>query len=312
MQEDYVKTVIREYLKNQPSITSIGTEFCPAKNCCVTDLIGYEGKKIRYLVECKGSGAPGVIAGGIGQACQYYYQKLYSKSIDKKAKILFACPYDMKKFLDLMKIPKEINQILLVKEDGIITFYKETKSKKIVNQIQLPGTSYIEGLDLNLFKKVLILLFKLKREDKNRKRFGEIMHKIVPTFSEDTHRKNTLVPLRDMGVVERFDLTPHGYYLYGVLKRSEKEFNQLMISKFYPFVINILNAIIQFARDTKQDLSCVKFNNKEIEKKIVETYGAEVRFFDYRRLTYGIKLLVDIGALVPCKKGYKISKITNF
>lgn len=316
MEESEVVSIMRNFLENLPDVTSVGTEFCPNTNCCKTDLKAYAGDKIKYLIECKGSLKPGGIAGGIGQAYQYYYQRKYSKSISQDVKIYFACPYDMKKYLDYMNIPCEINAIYLTKENGEIILYQRTKNIKIQNQIQLKGTFFIEGVKIGLIKEVILLLGSIREEKKNRKDFGKMMYERYSSLSADTHAKNSLIPLRDIGLVQGFDLTPEGYRIYLAIKKSDKKFKGIIVEKFYPFIINILNAILQHSKDTNQKIDFVTFNQKDLEKKIIEIYGAEVRFFDTRRLSYGLQILEEIGAIKKIikggKKGYEIIKIVNF
>lgn len=316
MEEPEVVSIMRGFLEKFPDVTNVGTEFCPNINCCTTDLTAYSGEKIKYIVECKGSLKPGSIAGGLGQAYQYYYQKKYSPSIMLDAKIYFACPYDMKKYLDFMNIPKEIDAIYLTKENGEVILYQKTKNLVVQNQIQLKGTSFIEGVTIGLIKEVILLIGSLNEKEKNRKEFGKLMHEKYPSLGADTHSKNSLIPLRDMGLVEGFDLTPEGYRTYLAIMKSDKKFINIMVEKFYPFIINIMNAIIHHTRETNQKLDFVTFNQKDIEKKIKDIYGAEVRFFDSRRLSYGLQILEEIGAIKKInrngKKGYEIIKITNF
>lgn len=316
MEESEVVSIMRSFLENLLDVTSVGIEFCPNTNCCKTDLRAYSEDKIKYLVECKGSLKPGGIAGGIGQAYQYYYQRKYSKSVFQDAKIYFACPYDMKKYLDYMNIPHEINAVYLVKKDGQVVLYKRTKSMKVQNQIQLKGTFFIEGIKIGLIKEVILLLGSLEEEKRNRKYFGKMMHKKYPSLSANTHTKNSLIPLRDLGLVQGFNLTPEGYKIYLAIKESDKKFKGIMVEKFFPFIINIINAILQHSKDTNQKIDFITFNQKDLEKKISDIYGAEVRFFDVRRLSYGLQILEEIGAIKKIikggKKGYEIIKITNF
>jgi hypothetical protein len=72
MNEPEVVDAIRNYFKNKPDVTFVSGEQPFIDNGCVSDIIGYSGDKIKYIVECKGSGNPGTIAGGIGQAYQYF------------------------------------------------------------------------------------------------------------------------------------------------------------------------------------------------------------------------------------------------
>ena len=67
--------------------------------------------------------SPGGIAGGMGQAYQYEYQKQFLKGIKNQKYILLADT-----FLDLMQIPSEIKGVWLVDENSKVRAYKKPKN----------------------------------------------------------------------------------------------------------------------------------------------------------------------------------------
>lgn len=313
MEESEVVDAVKNYLISLPDVSNIGGEFTFVKNGCVSDVIAYSNKKIKYIVECKGSGNPGSIAGGIGQAYQYAFQKKFNNSVAEDSEVYFACPEDRKNILDVMMIPKEVKKILLIKENKEILIYKSSKKNSIENILRIHGTTYLEATTIELITIAIEVLFNLKEEERNRSLFMEIMKEKYPKIQD--HR-NTLITPRGLGLVENYNLTPKGYYFYGLLKRNKNEFRSELIKLLYPSLIVIINAFIVYIKESNQNLNKFIFTNKVIESQIKKIYGGEVDFFNERRISYGVKILEEIGVLEKYKEENKIynriNKISNF
>lgn len=310
MEEYEVVEAVKSYLKNLPDVSEIGSEFTFIKNGCTSDVIGYSNGKIKYIVECKGSGSPGNIAGGIGQAYQYDFQKKFNSIVAEDSEVYFACPEDRKNFLEVMKIPNEVKKILLINSQKEITIFKRSKKNSIENILQIEGTTYLEATTVELITLTIDVIFNLKDDERNKSSFLKIMKEKYPSI---TDHRNTLITPRGLGLVNNYKLTPKGYYFYGLLKENKIEFKKELIKLLYPSLIVIINAFIVYIKNSEQKLNEFNFNQKDIENEIKTIYGGEVNYFDYRRLSYGIKILQEIGVLEKLEnKKYKINKIANF
>jgi hypothetical protein len=307
MDEPKVKFAIRRYFEKIPNVSATDVEFKFIENGCTCDVIAFVNNKIKYIIECKGSLSPGDIAGGIGQAYQYFYQKKYNSSVANDAEVFFACPYDMEKYLNIMQIPKEI-QILLVDNDKNIILYKSKKNKSKNKVIQIEGTTYLEATKIKDIKHIISVLYNMKNRDKN-----EFKKMMVEKNNKINDPRNYLISLRSLGLVEsnNYSLTPKGYYFYGLLNKDEKEFNIEIIKLLYPSLIVVIDGIIRYIKDTNQLLSKFTFTYKELETKINDIYGAEVNYFDHRRLTYPIKILLEINVLSKTGKYYSLNKVNH-
>lgn len=313
MKEHEVVDAIKKYLSSLQDVSGVGTEYTFIKNGCTSDVIGYSNNKIKYIVECKGSGNPGTIAGGIGQAYQYAHQRRFNQVVAEESEVYFACPEDRKNILDTMKIPREVKKILLIKENKDILIYKSSKKNNVENILRIDGTTYLEATTIKSIILIIEVLFNLKPNERNKNSFIKIMK------NKDTNLKdyrNILITPRGLGLVENYSLTPKGYYFYGLLKRNEQEFRNELIKLLYPSLIVIINAFIVYIKESNQNLSKFRFTLKNIEKQIIKIYGTEVDFFNDRRLSYGVKILREIGVLEDFREDNKtysrINKITNF
>jgi len=320
MEEPVVVDAVKKYIQNLPEVVyAEAREYCFVKNGCFSDVIGYSNdKKIRYIVECKGSGSPGTIAGGIGQAYQYFFQKSFDKkNASPNAEVYFACPEDRRFLLDVMKIPKEITKVLLVKENKDIIIYKTSKNKRHENILQLSETVYLEQFTLKGFICSLKVLFKLGNNERSKgifeKKFLEKM-KIISPSTKISDARNVLIGPRNMGLVHNFKLTPKGYYLYGIYVNSKEEFKKELIKLIYPSLHVILNALIIYIGRTDQKINKFTYTLQDLEKEICKFYDAkEVMFFQYRRLSYPINILKELDILkeyiIEGKKYNHLTKI---
>lgn len=314
MKEPEVVDAIKNFISSKPDVSGISTEKIFIKNGCTSDVVGYSNGKIKYIIECKGSVSPGGIAGGLGQAVQYYFQKNYDSSVSKDAEVFFACPQNMTSYLDVMIIPKEIKNIFLVKENKEVVLYKKSNKKNIENILQIEGTTYLEATTIELITLSLQVLFSLNENERNKKNFEKKMKELYPKI---TDHRNTLITPRNLGLVSTdYNLTPKGYFFYGLLKRNKSEFRKELIKLLNPYLIVLLNGLIQHIKNTNQPINKFKSTNKEIEKAIIDFYGSEVNFFDDRRISYGMGLLKEIGAIEEFsednKKFLKLNKIIDF
>lgn len=321
MDENEVKRIIKRFLKQSPLYGTISPEQQIIVGGCTADF-GVESPKGDgvLLIECKGSGNPGTIAGGIGQAVQYNYQKKFNSTY-KNANIWFVCPRDIISILNKFYIPKNI-EIKLVERPNKVFDYRRTAST-IESELQLPGTFYIEGIRIKFIREAIRVIFNLCKEKEgalNREEIKKELGKKCSRLSASAHR-NTLITLSSLDIIygagkQRNRLTPKGYRLYGILNQSEEEFNNEMIDIFYPFLINVINAFLAIALNKGQKLDEIKCSNKEISKKINELYGEEVRYLNNpRRINTIIHILEELGVLISSEgrraKKYKINKLIH-
>lgn len=316
MNETVVKRIIKSYLERQPGISKILTEQPIIDNGCVADIIAISfSGEIKYVVECKGSGNPGTLAGGIGQAYQYLYQKQFNKQA-KNAKIWFVCPQDCEQKLKVLKIPNEIEVFLVAAPSNVVAYIQRGKKQFLTSELQLPQTFYVEGIKLDVIKEAIKVIEKLQRKRKrklSRELIKQNLGKYYSRLSPSSHR-NTLITMSSLGIIDNDNrLTPEGYRLFGILKRSEQLFFNEMISIFYSFLINVLNAMIVLARDKNQYLNNIECTNEEICKKINELYGQEVRYLNNpRRMNTILHILEEVGAITFISRGhYRINGLIH-
>lgn len=308
MIEPDVVSAIKKYIGSLPDVKTVSGEYRFVPDGCTSDVIGYDfAGKIKYIVECKGSTSPGVIAGGIGQAYQYEYQKRYDKNVAKDSGVYFACPIDMRAYLDFMEIPKQIKSIFLVNQNKTISIYNTSKKKNNNNILQIAGTAYLEATSIELITLSIETLVELEEKKRNKRDFEDIMKLKYPKIKD--HR-NTLITPRSLGLVDRYELTPKGYSLYSILKRNKEEYKNELIKLLYPSLMVVTNALVLFVRDSKKSLHSFTFTTKDLESKIIEIYGGEVNYFDFRRLSSPIKILQEIGVLTINKdSSFKLNNL---
>jgi len=318
MEESKVVQFVKAHLQSLPQISKISTNQQIIPSGCEADIIAESTSgKIFYIVECKGSGNHGDIAGGIGQAYQYNYQKQFNKNATN-AEVWFACPEDRIKILSMFEIPKGI-RIVLVKNNGSIVHYTHRKfSKTSISELQLPGTFYIEGIRLDVIKETIISIKFLSQNITgkiNRALIKNEVNKKCPRLSASAHR-NTLITLSSLGIIDSNNrLTPEGYRLYGLIESTPSLFFKEMIKIFDPFSINVLNALLLIAKMNKQPIDNITCSNKEICNIITKFYGIEIRYLNNtRRVNTILHILEEIGAIAITKKSknkliYCVNKI---
>jgi hypothetical protein len=316
MKELIVKKIIKSYLKKQPGVSKILTEQSLIKDGVVADLIAISPSgEIKYVVECKGSVNPGTLAGGLGQAYQYSYQKQFNQQ-SKNARVWFACPKDCESILKVFKIPNEVEVFLVEEPSNVFAYIQRGKKRTIIQEFQLPQTFFVEGINLDLIKESIKVIERLQRKRKgklNRELIKQTLEKFCPRLSSSSHR-NTLITLSSLGIIDDDNrLTPEGFRLFGTLKTSEQSFFNEMINIFYSFLINVLNALIVLACDKNQSPNNIECTNEEICKKINELYGQEVRYLNNpRRMNTILHILEEVGAITFINRGhYRINGLIH-
>lgn len=314
MDEPEVVKIIEDYLKSFPNIRRTIKEQPIIQNSVITDIFGEEEDgTISYIVEAKGSESPGTIAGGIGQAFQYNYQKRYNNKTEN-AQVIFACPKDVEHILINFLIPEDI-EVWVIDDSGKVFNFQVNQSRESKSELQLPGTFFVEGITIQAIREAIILINQLGKnsEKLDRKTIQEALEERCPYLSASGHR-NTLITLSTLSIINNQNkLTPKGWQLYGLLQESEEKFKRKMIETFYPFIINVLNALIEISKDKNESINKINCTQTEISKKINHLYNTNVRFFNNpRRISTVIKILEELEVIVRSSPSqYKILKLIH-
>ncbi len=314
MEESKVVQIVEAYLNSFPTMRRTIKEQPIIQNSVLTDIFGEEEDgTISYIVEAKGSESPGTIAGGIGQALQYNYQKRYNNKTEN-ARVVFACPKDVEHILVNFIIPEDI-EVWVIDDSGRVFNFQVDQSRESKSELQLPGTFFIEGITIQVIKDAIILINQLGKnsEKLDRKIIQEELEKICPYLSASGHR-NTLITLSTLSIINNQNtLTPKGWQLYGLLQESEVKFKRKMIETFYPFIINVLNALLEISKDKNESINNINCTQIEISKKINYLYNTNVRFFNNpRRISTVVKILEELEIIErPSLHQYNILKLIH-
>ena len=306
MEESKVVQIVEAYLNSFPTMRRTIKEQPIIQNSVLTDIFGEEEDgTISYIVEAKGSESPGTIAGGIGQALQYNYQKRYNNKTEN-ARVVFACPKDVEHILVNFIIPEDI-EVWVIDDSGRVFNFQVDQSRESKSELQLPGTFFIEGITIQVIKDAIILINQLGKnsEKLDRKIIQEELEKICPYLSASGHR-NTLITLSTLSIINNQNtLTPKGWQLYGLLQESEVKFKRKMIETFYPFIINVLNALLEISKDKNESINNINCTQIEISKKI--------NFFNNpRRISTVVKILEELEIIErPSLHQYNILKLIH-
>jgi len=301
-----VKKYVRKWLENQPEVDQILSEQPLIIGGLITDFITKNRLgEILHIIECKGSVDIGELARGIGQAYQYDYQRRKNK-MAQKATTLFICPEDVVQELNMLKVPKNIRVYLVSKSGTLYERKKHPVSKSVEMELQLPRTFYIRDVELNHLKDIIQLIHSMSRKNPEKLSQDEILDAIEKKFPHIAAKGyNHLITLRSLELLDdRNLLTPKGYEIYDLIRTSNEAFLREMCECFYPFIINVLNAIVTIAFEKKFQLDNIKCTSKEIADKICSIWGTKVRFlYDPRTVGTTLRILRELGAIEEVRRG---------
>ena len=314
MDEDTVKKYTRKWLENQAGVDQILAEQQLVPGGLVADFLT-KGKagKVLHVVECKGSVDIGELAKGIGQSYQYDYQK-QKNSMSKDAEVFFVCPRDVEKELDLLRVPDGISVYMISKSGTIYQRKRHPVSKSVEMELQLPRTFYIRDLELNHIESIIKLVHEMGRKSPEGLSQEEILETIGKEFPYIAARGyNHLISLRSLGLLdERNLLSPSGHEVHELIMTSKEAFLREMCDSFYPFIINILNALVEIALETGSSLSKINCTSKDIADKICKVWGTRVRFlYDPRTVGTTLRILRELGAIEESDSGIKLKRLVH-
>ena len=315
MNENSVKRYVRKWLQNQSHVAEILPEQHLIVGGLVTDFISKNRVgEILHIIECKGSVDIGELAKGIGQAYQYDHQR-HKNKLAQKAKVLFVCPNDVVKELDMLKIPKTIKVYLVSKGGTLFERKKHPVSKATEIELQLPRTFYIRDVELNHLENIIQLVHEMGRRKPEGLPQDEILDKIRKKHPHIAARGyNHLITLRSLGLLDgRNMLTPRGHEIHDLIRTSKEAFLREMCECFYPFIINVLNAVIAIAVEKGSPIDEIKCTSKDIANKICSIWGTKVRFlYDPRTVGTTLRILKELGAIEEIGKGkIKLKKLVH-
>lgn len=313
MNEDVVVDHTQQWLTKLPNVTSVQRNQIITTGGLEADLVGYNsGGDGVYVVECKGSVGLNGIVQGLGQVYQYTYQKSLSRKW-QLADVLFVLPDDNASILDRLKIPHEV-KVYLVSQSGQISERIRRRGAKPTVELQLPNTFYIRDCEINHFKGILIIIDELSRAKTGSIASREIrkeIHRRHANIAASSY--NHLITLRSLGILGAHNrLTPKGYQIFGLLEKGDEPFNREFSEMFYCFLINVMNAVLLIANDNNTPLNSIRCTDKDIAKKICDTWNATVRFmYDPRTVGTAKRILRELGALDFTKSSVNLKKLVH-
>lgn len=314
LDEDTVKRYVKKWLENQAGVDQILAEQQLVPGGLATDfLTKNKVGKILHVVECKGSVDIGELAKGIGQGYQYDYQK-QKNSMSKKAKVLLICPEDVENELDLLEVPNSISVYLVSKSGTLYQRKRHPVSKSVEMELQLPRTFYIRDLELNHLESIIKLIHEMGRKSPE----GLLQEKILETIGKKfpyiaARGYNHLITLRSLGLLDEKNLlSPNGHEVHELIMTSKEAFLREMCDAFYPFIINVLNALIEIALETGSPLSKINCTSKDIADRICGTWGTKVRFlYDARTVGTTLRILRELGAIEGSDGRIKLKRLVH-
>jgi hypothetical protein len=314
LDENTVKKYVAKWLQSQKEVNQVLTEQQLIPGGLATDFVTKNNSgKMLHVIECKGSVDIGELAKGLGQAYQYDYQKLRNP-IAHDAKALFVCPEDVEHELQLLRIPDGIAVFLVSKSGVLYQRKKHPVSKSAEMELQLPGTFYIRDVELNHLESIVKLIHELGRKTPQGLQQEELLSHIKTEFPKIAARGyNHLITLRSLGLVDDKNLlTPKGHEVHGLIKTSKQAFLREMCDYFYPFIINVLDAIVEIALETKSNLDSVECSANDLAQRICRTWGTKVRFlYDPRTVGTTLRILRELGAIDFLNGGIRLKRLVH-
>ncbi|MFX0086752.1 MAG: hypothetical protein ACFFAU_13860 [Candidatus Hodarchaeota archaeon] len=320
MEEPDVVRIFEYHLRSFKNVSDVRKDQKIISDGLVTDLMSFDIQgKILHIAECKGSVSIGKLAKGIGQAYQYKFQA--ERNLEAKdAEIIFVCPKDSQENLNRLKIPKFVKTYLIGGETDIVQF--NPIRARGSSEIQIRGTFYIEGFEIKFVEWALKAIINLTNSEKNKLDRDEVNQEILRVAQEAgeesslSDHRNTLITLSNLNIIDNNNfLTPKGYRLYGMLISNYDSYKNELVKHFYPFLINIQNALIEIAKRNNNNLTEIRCTQKEIGEEVCRIYGREVRYFNNpRRISTMLKICTEIGMIeqLPGNKYHLIKLISPF
>ena len=314
MEENTVKKYVRKWLENQTGVDQVLTEQQLVPGGLATDFITKSKVGgILHAVECKGSVDIGELAKGIGQAYQYDYQK-QKNPLSKDASAIFVCPQDVEDQLDMLRIPEGISVYLVSKSGTLYGRKKHPVSKSTEMELQLPRTFYIRDVELNHLESIIKLIHEMGRKSPEGLAQEEILHAVEKKFPNIAARGyNHLITLRSLGLLDEKNLlSPKGHEAHELAMTSKEAFLREMCDSFYPFIINVLNALVEIALEKNNPPSKIECSSKDIADRICMTWGTKVRFlYDPRTVGTILRILRELGATEDANGKIRLKRLVH-
>lgn len=314
LDENTVKRYVKKWLENQAGVDQILTEQQLVPGGLATDfLTKNKVGKVLHVVECKGSVDIGELAKGIGQSYQYDYQKLRN-IMSKSAKAIFICPQDVENELDLLRVPDGVSVYLVSKSGTIYERKRHPVSKSFEMELQLPRTFYIRDVELNHLASIIKLIHEMGRRSSEGLAQEKILQAISKKFPYIAARGyNHLITLRSLGLLDEKNLlSPNGHEVHELIMTSKEAFLREMCDSFYPFIINVLDALVEIAVETGSPITEIKCTSQDIADRICRTWGTKVRFlYDSRTVGTTLRILRELGAIDDAKGKIRLKRLVH-
>jgi hypothetical protein len=122
-----------------------------------------------------------------------------------------------------------------------------------------------------------------------------------------------LITLRSLGLLDEKNLlSPKGHEVHELAMTSKEAFLREMCDFFYPFIINVLNALVEIALERNNPLSKIECSSKDIADKICMTWGTKVRFlYDPRTVGTILRILRELGATEDSNGKIRLKRLVH-
>ncbi len=316
MDEDEVKQHIERWAKSESGVSDVLPEQTVIPGGLKTDFVVKNNQGgIIYLIECKGSQGQGELAKGIGQAQQYDFQKRKNPQA-ASAKAILAVPEDTVAELENLYVPREVSVMLVTDKGSVMPWTRHPMSKSSQMELQISKTFYVRDIEFGHIKGILEVIDQMATSTAGPLDERSLRRQIRAKFPGiAASGYNHLITIRKLGLMdEEHRLTSSGYAtLRMVQKKKLAPFNRTMVELFYPFLINVMNAMVLFARQKKQLLSDLKFSDKDLAETINSAWRRKVRFMnDPRTVGTVIRMLRELGVVTfHGPKHYELNKLVH-
>jgi hypothetical protein len=169
-------------------------------------------------------------------------------------------------------------------------------------------------VELNHLESIIRLIHEMGRKSPE----GLPQEKIIQTIGKEfphiaARGHNHLITLRSLGLLNEKDLlSPSGHEVHESIMTSKEAFLREMCESFYPFIINVLNALVENAFETGNPLGKINCTSQDIADRICRTWGTKVRFlYDTRTVGTTLRILRELGAIEESSGKIKLKRLVH-
>lgn len=304
-----VNKITSNWLKKLPNISKVLTDTAMLDNTEEIDFVTKNSKgNIVHAVFCLNSTSEDIIKRKI-KTIENYQNQINRTS--KDIEIILISPYDNESIFENIEIPNYIRIFLIRSKNNI---FEKTKNKLFDENkdYQIPGTFYVRDILFKHHVTIFNMIDELSKRNNKRLSKDEILKEIR---NQSTANKNFLITYRTLGFInDNYRFTSEGLRLMGFLKNSKASFYKELTKIYYPFFINIINALVMIAIKNDYSLSNIKCTYKEISNMIKDIWGTDIRFLkDGQTISTLMRNLEELMCIQKIGKGgaYKLNGIIH-